>query len=66
MKELVTTSKYKKFKHKNGSRYEFAEFLDCGRFVKYKEIDKEGFCSWHEVHIDDIQEWDELCKKYPQ
>jgi len=65
MKELVTTSKYKKIKHNEGSKYEFEEHLDCGKLVLYRELDKDGFSHWHKVHIDDVKEWDELCKKYP-
>lgn len=65
MKELKITEKQVPFTHKTGSRYEFQEYGDDGLTVNYLEIDKDGFSYNHKVIIEDVKDWDCLCKTYP-
>jgi hypothetical protein len=66
MKTLVTTKKYKKFTHQEGSRYELEEYDDDGIHINYSELDIKGFVKWHKVKIADKKQWDELVQKYPR
>lgn len=65
MKGLKITENLVEFTHKTGSRYVFEDYDDNGLTVNYLEIDKDGFGHYHKVLLEDVKDWNSLCKTYP-